>query len=119
MSKSLNEKAGTTISELEATLILLEKIIQQKIDAGAKGLIISRGNPNEVKLSYKRALKVLGSIDKCFAYKGCKSLGICQTCTKFNTAKFEDKEFGHCGSEMKHKYDTCQNHSRAGGGHGL
>lgn len=116
---SLNEKAGTTISELEATLILVEKLIQQKIDEGSKGLIIAKGQPNQVKLSYKKALKVIKSIDKCFVYKGCNSYGICATCTKFNTYKFQDKEFGYCGSEMKHKYDTCPNHSKSGGGFGL
>lgn len=116
---TLNQKAGTTISELEATLILVEKLIQQKIDDGGKGLIIAKGQPNQVKLSYKKALKVLSSIDKCFAYKGCDSYGICGTCSKFNTLKFQDKEFGYCGSEMKHKYDTCPNHSKSGGGFGL
>lgn len=116
---SLNEKAGTTINELEATLILVEKLIQQRIDEGGKGLIIAKGQPNQVKLSYKKALKVISSIDKCFAYKGCKSLGICQTCKKFDTSKFESGEFGYCGSEMRHKYDTCQNHSKSGGGYGL
>ena len=117
--KSLNETAGTTINELEATLILIEKLIQQKIDEGGKGLIIAKGQPNQVKLSYKKALRVIRSINKNFAYKGCKSIGICATCIKFNTSKFQDKEFGYCGTEMKHRYDTCQNHSKAGGGHGL
>ena len=117
--KSINEQAGTTINELEATLILVEKLLQRQIDAGGKGIIISKGNTNEVKLTYKKALKVIHSIDKSFSYKGCKSYGICQTCKKFDSRGFTDGEFGYCGSEMKHKYDTCQNHSHTGGGFGL
>lgn len=117
--QSLNERSGTTINELEATLILARKLIQDKIDSGAKGLILAKGKPNEMKLTYKQALKVITSVEKCFGYKGCDSYGICATCTKFDTTKFQDKEFGYCNGDMKHKYDTCQNHSRSGGGFGL
>lgn len=116
---SLNETTGKTISEFEAFLILAEKLINEKIEAGGKGLILAKGKPNEVKLSYKKALKILKSMDKCFAYKGCKSYGVCMTCNNFDTTKFQDKEFGYCGSDMKHKYDTCPNHSKLGGGFGL
>lgn len=116
---TLNESSGTTISELEATLILCKRLIEHEIKDGNKGLIIAKGKPNEVKLTYKRALKVVESIEKSFSYKGCTSYGICGTCKKFDTAKFQDKEFGYCKGEMKHKYDTCQNHSRSGGGFGL
>lgn len=119
MKRSLNEEAGTTISELEATLIMVKKLLKREIEAGHKGLIIAKGKPNEVKLTYKRALKAVESIENCFEYKGCRSYGVCATCEKFDTAKFQDNEFGYCGSEMKHKYDTCPNHSKSGGGFGL
>lgn len=116
---SVNLLSGTTISELEATLILCEKLLKKELSSGKKGIILSKGNPNEIKLSYKHAVEVLDSIDKNFKYKGCMSFGICGTCEKFDTKKFTDGEFGYCNGTMKHKYDTCQNHSKLGGGFGL
>ena len=55
--KSPNELAGTTISELEATLIMVKKLLNREIEAGHKGLIIAKGKPNEVKQTYKSLIQ--------------------------------------------------------------
>lgn len=117
--KSLNEQQGTTISELEATLAVCRRLLRAKLNEGAKGIVFAKGKPNQVKMTYKKAYEVLKELEAYFGYKGCVSFGICKTCTKFDTTKFQDKRFGYCGNTMKHMYDTCEKHSKSGGGFGL
>jgi hypothetical protein len=117
--KNLNESKGTTINELEAFLIVCEKLLEDKVKAGEKGIIIAKGKPNQIKISYKRALKILGSLRALFGLRGCFSFGICKTCTQFDSSQSGTKDFGNCQGKRVHKYDSCSNHSKQGGGFGL
>lgn len=116
---SLNKEKGTTINELEAFMILMEKLIEEKLAENPKaGMIIAKGQPNEIRVRYKKALGVLHRLHGFFALKGCFSIGICQTCSSFNQAGYSAKLYGKCKGREKNWCDTCDDHSDSGGGFG-
>ena len=117
---SLNLKKGKTISELEALFIAVDKLIDEKLEQNPKaGIIIGKGQSNEVRIRYVKLKKRLEILHKFFALKGCFSYGVCQTCSKFNTTSSSTKEFGVCQNRTVHCYDTCSEHSKIGGGFGV
>nr|DAJ99820.1 MAG TPA: hypothetical protein [Caudoviricetes sp.] len=117
---SLNEQKGTTVSKLELTLHMAKKALQRVVNENPKaGVIVAKGKKNETRLRYSEAIQVVEMIDDYFAMKGCKSFGICGTCTKFNNKGKTPDWFGVCGGKEVHVFDTCQQHSRKGGGFGL
>ena len=117
---SLNERKGTTVSKLELTLHLATKALQRIVDDNPKaGVIVAKGQPNEARMKYSEAIQMMKVLDDYFALKGCKSFGICGTCTKFDNTGRTPDWFGTCGGKEVHAFDTCPQHSKRGGGYGL
>lgn len=119
---SLNDSHGTTISELELTLIAVKKLLTQKIEASPKaGFIVAKGKPNEARLRYREMLQVIDSLEAKLSLEGCMSFGVCKTCGRFNPKVSSRKCFGACGTTNKimHEYDSCDAHTKQGGGFGL
>ena len=117
---SLNQSKGTTINELELTLIALKKLLKQKVAASpSAGLRLNKGQPNEAKLKYKDMITVLDSLQGKLSMEGCFSLGICKTCTRFNPRASGRGCFGLCKDKVVHEYYSCDQHSKKGGGYGV
>lgn len=121
MQKSINLEKGLTISELEAMFLILNEMLDRRMEENPKaGMKIKDKNGREVKMKYKDAKRVLNEVRNSFAYKGCFSFGICKTCSNFRSHMFAGrKNYGYCGDNMKHAFDTCSKHSLDGGGFGL
>lgn len=118
--KSLNAAEGTTINDLETTLIGIEKLLKAKVEAQPNsGIRINKGQPNEKKLKYQDMLPVLYSLHRKLSLEGCFSMGICKTCSRFNPRASATGNFGVCGDKIVHEYDSCGSHSKKGGGHGV
>lgn len=117
----LNVSKGKTISDYEAFFILAEKLISAKIGEGQKGIVIAKGQKNEKKFSYVQAQLVLQRIQSAAAIRGCFSFGVCQTCHRYDTSSYEFATSGVCKLDGKHHepFDTCDKHSKEGGGFGL
>lgn len=120
MSKSLNADKGTTINELEIMFTGLNKLLDKQIEENPKsGIIMAKGKVNETRMRYKEVKQVLHKMQDYFEIKGCMSLGICKTCTNFNSKASSVGYFGLCrNKDTKHEYDTCGQHSYKGGGFG-
>ncbi len=120
MQKSINLDKGLTVSDLEATFMILYEMLDKRMEENPKAGMKLESNDNEIKMRYKDVKKTLKQIEKSFAYKGCFSFGICKTCDNFDSKMFSGKKsFGYCGDTMKHAFDTCSKHSESGGGFGL
>lgn len=117
----LNVAKNKTISDYEAFFILVEKLIREKTEQGAKGIVIAKGQPNEKKFTYTQAGLVLQNLENSAAIRGCFSFGVCYTCTKYDTMSFPSKFMGVCKIDHKEHgcYDTCDKHSKEGGGFGV
>lgn len=112
-------------NELEMALKIAKKAIEQLIKQKPKGgLIVNKGEDTEAKMSYKEALLCIDRIERKYSVQGAFSLGICEGCTKWNTAPHctaHYKDFGTCRVSGKdtHRYDSCDQHSLKNGGWGL
>lgn len=118
---TLNEDKGKQISDLEALMIIMDKLIGDKLEENPKaGLIIAKGKPNERKIRYHEAKTLLQGLEGYFGQKGSFSLGVCATCTKFDTRSHGTAWFGTCQTSgaLVHEWDGCLKHSVEGGGHG-
>ena len=119
---SLNLDKGTCVSELEALIMVMDRLLQDKLQANPKsGIVFNRGEPNELKVRYADAQKALENLKSTFAYKGAFSFGICKTCKKFKNEGYSTGMLGKCSlsKSVVGGYDTCDKHSKSGGGFGL
>lgn len=110
-------------NELELALKIAFKAIDRMIEEKPKGgLIVNKGQDIEAKMSYKEARLCLERIERMFGMSGAFSLGICGECTSWNPrwyTTWEYEDFGKCGNNKKHRYDSCIRHSKENGGWGL
>lgn len=118
---TLNEDKGKALSDLEALIIVMNKLLEDKIEEKPKaGITLAKGQPNERKIRYTEARKILRRLEFYFGSKGCFSLGVCQTCSSLDQSAHGNKAFGTCKKKDKHCHiwDSCPEHSKQGGGHG-
>lgn len=117
----LNVTKGNTISDYEALFILMEKLIKEKTEQGSKGIVIARGQKNEKKFTYIQAGLVLQTLENTSAIRGCFSFGVCQTCMNYSSALYPYQSVGTCKLDRKEHdcFDTCDKHSKEGGGFGI
>lgn len=120
---TLNEDKGRQISDLEALIITMGKLIEDKLEQKPNaGITIAKGKPNERKYRYSEALRDLRVLEGYFGIRGCMSLGVCQTCSSLNINSSATDAFGVCrksGGKAVHVWDSCDQHSKKGGGYGL
>lgn len=119
---TLNEDKGKQISDLEALLTLMEKLLLDKLEQKPKaGITIAKGKPNERRLRYSEALVLYRQLRAYFGVRGCLSLGVCQTCTSWDNRAHGNPIFGDCrrSGKTKHGWESCPEHSKEGGGYGL
>lgn len=119
---TLNEEKGKIISDLEALLILMNKLLDDKLEQKPKaGITIAKGQPNEYRLRYKDAKSILKQMESYFGVRGCTSIGVCGTCIYFNPRPHANPAFGTCakGQITRHRWDSCDQHSKEGGGYGV
>lgn len=120
--QTLNESSGKQISDLEALLILMNKLLEDKLEQKPKaGITLAKGQPNERRLRYTEARSILRQLEAYFGVKGCFSMGVCQTCFSLNSVGHGNPAFGTCQKSGKdcHIWDSCPQHSEKGGGYGL
>lgn len=117
----LNIEKGKTISDYEAFFILVEKLIKEKTEQGAKGIVIAKGQPNEKKFTYIQAALVLQRIESTEAMQGKFSFGVCQTCHNYNCSSYNGGILGVCKLDNKKHdcFESCDKHSKEGGGFGI
>lgn len=123
--KSLNLDKGFSINELEAFILIVDKMLEEKLQVNPKaGIVLAKGRPNEKKVRYKDLKKVLSTLELYFSQKGCLSFGICRDCGNFNGAGYFSncKGLGRCrlnSDKEVNAYDSCSRHTVDTGGFGL
>lgn len=112
---SLNIDNNLDVSNLEALFVVTQDLLQDKIDQGKKGRRLRNGQ----KFRYDELQGVLRALHSYFALQGCFSFGVCETCEKFGNGISSTGTLGMCKGQEKNWCDTCNEHSREGGGFGL
>lgn len=119
--ETLNEHKGNQISDLEALFIVMNKLMDDKIEEKPNaGITIAKDRKNERRIRYTKAKRLLLHLEHYLGQKGCFSIGVCETCTSFDCAGHGNRAFGTChkNGDYKHRWDTCTSHSKDGGGYG-
>lgn len=119
--KSLNRDKGAPISDLEAALYAVEKLVKKQIEGGeSKGFVLAKGKPNEKRVRWSEVLTSLKSLEDRLGLEGCFSMGVCKSCTKYRPEGCGNPTFGICAQKNKsvHEYSSCGDHSFKGGGWG-
>lgn len=121
MEKSLNSEKGTNINELELMFRVLNKVLEQAIErhGGSRTLTMAKGKNNEKSMRLDEAKEALETLKDGMSIKGVFSLGICGTCQRWDCRGSSTKRIGMCGQEATGRYDTCNKHSKKGGGFGV
>ena len=118
--KSINIDYGLPVSELEAYMLCIDKILQHKIEEKTSGgVIINKGKPNQIKLKYERIRDIHENLSSYLSSEGKFSFGLCMTCGKWNNKGSSTGLYGMCGKDSKHAYHSCSEHTPIGAGFGL
>jgi hypothetical protein len=99
-------------NELDMFFLVAKKAINKLIEESPKGgLLVDKGTPEEGRLKYTEALKVIKKMESLFATRGALSFGICKDCTRFDLTAHNSIYdcFGDCKLTKKevHAYDSC------------
>lgn len=119
--ETINEQNGKEISDLEALLIVMNHLLENKLkEKPAAGITLAKGKPNERRVRYKDARALLRGLEGYFGSRGCISIGVCETCLSLSRNGHGSPYFGTCNKtgKLKHVWDTCLEHSKEGGGYG-
>lgn len=112
---SLNVEKDLPLNDLEQFFLACQDLICDKVKSGKKGLKFSNGQ----KITYKKLQGMLYTLESFFAIKGYSSFGICGTCEKFGNACTNSGIIGYCKGKERHAFESCDEHSKSGGGFGL
>lgn len=117
--RSLNLENGCKVSDFEGVLLVLDALLDKQLASNPKsGMILNKGTSSEYRLKYSKAKAVLEEIYTQAALAGKFSIGVCQTCKRFNDTYSKEGMYGKCPnkSDYVHAFDTCEKHT--GGGFG-
>lgn len=119
---TLNEDKGRAISDLEALMVTMEKLLNDKLEQKPNaGITFAKGQPNEKRFKYTEARVALKCLEEYFDSTGCFSIGVCDTCASFSRAGHGNRNFGTCKKHgmVGHCWNSCSDHSKKGGGYGI
>lgn len=103
------DEDGRKLNELEAALYVFQKLIDDKVKNGKKGIILCKGTSAEYKMTYKHLQGLLFEISTIFGKKGAFTFGICADCANFNNTQSTDGTTGYCQGKEKCMLDACEN----------
>lgn len=111
-------------NELELLLLCAKKALEKVVfEKPSAGVITNRGKKNEAKMRYFEALEGMQKLHTYFALRGAFSFGVCKSCTKWTTKGHNSvgDAVGDCKRIGKTVccYNSCDQHSKRGGGFGL
>ena len=92
------------MNELAMLLACAKKVLEKQESGGLK--------KENTKMSYKRALECLESLETYFGLGGNLTIGICKDCSKWTCVYTQSKHdcIGYCTLKKIHRihaYDTC------------
>lgn len=96
-------------NDLKACLLTFQKLIDDKVKEGKKGVVLNKGTEQEYKMSYKKLQSLLWELDTYFGLKGAFTYGICGNCRHFQNSCSIDGTFGRCqGVSDRVMFESCK-----------
>lgn len=102
-----------TISDLDAIFMILYSLLTEKLEQEPKkGIILSKGNPNQRKISWIKSMKLAHTLEDYFAFrKQLLSDQVCESCKHWSSISEASPHMGCCikrGKKPIHKWYTCK-----------
>lgn len=101
------------LSDLDAVFMVVYNILAEKIEEDPKkGIILSKGNPNQRKLSWVKAMKLAHMLEDYFVFR--RQLtgdSTCEYCKYLSSISEASPHMGCCMKRNKkpiHKWYTCK-----------
>lgn len=115
----MKQKIGTMlgpeepISDLDVVFMALYNLLYEKIETEPnKGIIISKGNPNQRKVLWKDVMRMAHALEDFFIFRkqrtGCQ---VCQLCKSWESISQASPHMGCCNKrkqEPVHAFSSCK-----------
>lgn len=107
--KSVNEP----VSDLDMVFLALYNLLYEKIEKEPnKGIVFSKGNPNQRKATWKELIVMAHALEDFFIFRkqrtGCQA---CQLCEHWTSVSQASPHMGRCnkkGVEPVHAFSSCR-----------
>lgn len=114
------QKIGTTkgpeepITDLDVAFIAFYNLLYEKIEKEPnKGIVISKGNPNQRKVHWTDVMLIAHMLEDFFALRKKRTGGdICEQCKHWKTISDASPHIGACKRHRVsylHKFNSCKN----------
>lgn len=115
----MKQKIGTMkptnepVSDMDMVFLALYNLLYEKIEAEPnKGIVFSKGNPNQRKATWKELIVMAHALEDFFAFRkqrtGCQ---VCQLCEHWTSVSQASPHMGRCnkkGVEPVHAFSNCR-----------
>lgn len=101
------------LTDLDVVFFAIYNLIYEKIENDTnKGIVVSRGNPNQRKVSWKKVMSIAHMLEDFFALRkqrtGCRT---CEECKHWKSVSIASPHLGKCTRYNKdsiHKFNSCK-----------
>ena len=118
----MKQKIGTMlppdapVSDLNVVFCALYNLLYEKIETEPnKGIVVSKGNPNQRKATWKEVMLMAHAMEDFFIFRkqrtGCRE---CQLCEHWTSVSQASPHMGKCkktGVELVHAFSSCKKFS--------
>lgn len=115
----MKQKIGTMkspdepITDLDVLFVAVYNLIYEKIEQEPnKGIVVSKGNPNQRKVTWKKVMQIAHMLEDFFIMReqrtGCKT---CEECDHWKCISEVSPHIGVCTNYNKnhmHKFNSCK-----------
>lgn len=119
----MKQKIGTMlppdapVSDLNVVFCALYNLLYEKIETEPnKGIVVSKGNPNQRKATWKEVMIMAHALEDFFIFRkqrtGCRE---CQLCKHWASVSQASPHMGRCektGVELVHAFSSCKKFSQ-------
>lgn len=105
-----------TIEDLDVLFVALYNLLYEKIQAEPKkGIVISKGNPNQRKVTWKEVMSIAHEAEDYFALRRARTgCDICEHCSSFQSVSEVSTHIGKCKLRelsLIHGWGSCKKYS--------
>lgn len=105
-----------SIEDLDVLFIALYNLLYEKIQAEPKkGIVVSKGNPNQRKVTWKEIMDITHEAEDYFTLRRARTgCDICEHCNGFQSVSEISPHIGKCntrGIPLIHGWGSCKKYS--------
>lgn len=123
MVRVLKQKIGTMkspddpVTDLDVVFLALYNLLYEKIEKEPnKGIVVSKGNPNQRKATWKEVMRIAHALEDFFVLRGVRTGGKeCCLCKYWESVSTESPHLGRCKRYKQgslHAFNSCKRFKR-------